>query len=108
VPPPAGLQPPPLWGDEEHVKALLGPHVDELRTTRRIFTMRYRSPEHFVEFFERHYGPTHKAFAALDEPGRAAFAADIVELVRGYDTIDDGTAVAIPAEYLEVVATRSD
>jgi SAM-dependent methyltransferase len=107
VPPPTGVRPPTLWGDEDHLRRLLGAHVDELRTERRIYTFRYRSPEHFIEFFERNYGPTHRAFAALDEGGRAALAEDIAALVRRHDRLGDGTAVAIPGEYLEVVAVRS-
>jgi ubiquinone/menaquinone biosynthesis C-methylase UbiE len=107
VPPPAGVRPPTLWGDEEHLRGLLGPHVDGLRAQRRTYTFRYRSPEHFVDFFEAYYGPTHRAFASLDDQGRATLREDIVELVRSYDRLGDGTAVAITAEYLQAVATRA-
>jgi SAM-dependent methyltransferase len=107
VPPPAGVRAPTLWGDEEHLRGLLGAHVDELRTERRNYTFRFRSPEHFVDFFEAYYGPTHKAFAALDDQGRAALRADIVELLRGYDRIGEGAPVAITAEYLEAVGARA-
>ena len=107
MPPPAGVRPPTLWGDEEHLRGLLGPHIDGLRTERRTYTFRYRSAEHFVDFFEAYYGPTHRAFASLDDQGRAALREDIVELVRSYDRLGDGTAVAITAEYLQAVATRA-
>jgi SAM-dependent methyltransferase len=108
VPPPAGVRPPTLWGDEDHLRGLLGADVDALRTERRTYTFRYRSPEHFVDFFEAYYGPTHKAFAALDDLGREALRADIVELVHSYDRLgDDDTAVAITAEYLQAVGTRA-
>jgi ubiquinone/menaquinone biosynthesis C-methylase UbiE len=108
VPPPAGVRPPTLWGDEDHLRGLLGTHVDALRTERRTYTFRYRSPEHFVDFFEAYYGPTHKAFAALDDHGRAALRAHMIDLVRSYDRLGDGddTAVAITAEYLQAVGTR--
>src|SRR5690606_39672501 len=33
--PPPGVQPPPLWGDEEHVAGLLGDRVVDLRAQRR-------------------------------------------------------------------------
>ena len=107
VPPPAGLTPPPLWGTEEHVRALLGDGVRGLRATRRSYTFRYRSPVHFVEFFRQHYGPTLKAFAALDDDGRAALADDIAALARRFDRLGGDGPVAVPAEYLEVVATRA-
>jgi hypothetical protein len=107
VPPPAGVRPPTLWGDEAHLRGLLGPHVDGLRAERRTYTFCYRSPEHFVDFFEAYYGPTHRAFASLDDQGRAALRTDIVELVRSYARLGNGTAVAITAEYLRAVATRA-
>ena len=107
VPPPAGLTPPPLWGTEDHVRALLGDGVSALRATRRSYTFRFRSPEHFVEFFREHYGPTLKAFAALDDDGRRALAEDIAALVRRFDRLGGDGPVAIPADYLEVVATRA-
>ena len=107
VPPPAGVRPPTLWGDEDHLRGLIGAQVDELRTERRSYSFRYRSPEHFVDFFEAYYGASHKAFAALDDLGRAALRADIIELVRSYDRLGDGTAVAITAEYLQALGTRA-
>ena len=107
VPPPAGVRPPTLWGDEDHLRGLIGAHVDELRTERRSYSFRHRSPEHFVDFFEAYYGASHKAFAALDDLGRAALRADIIELVRSYDRLGDGTAVAITAEYLQALGTRA-
>ena len=107
VPPPAGVRPPTLWGDEDHLRGLISAHVHELRTERRTYSFRYRSPEHFVDFFEAYYGPIHKAFAALDDQGRAALRADVVELVRSYDRLGDGAPVAITAEYLQAVGTRA-
>jgi SAM-dependent methyltransferase len=107
VPPPAGLQPPGLWGTEDHVRTLFGDGVRDLRAERRTYTFRYRSPEHFVDFFRTWYGPTHKAFAALDEGGRQALAADLAALVARSDRLAGENAVAVPADYLEIVATRA-
>ena len=107
VPPPAGLRPPPLWGNEEHVRGLMGDGVTDMWMTRRTYTFRFRSPEHFVDFFRTHYGPTHMAFAALDADGREALARDLTMLVRRFDRLGGDGPVAIPAEYLEVVATRA-
>ncbi len=106
VPPPAGLRPPPLWGTEDHLRALTGDRLTQMRVARRTYTFRNRSPEHFVEFFRTHYGPTHMAFAALDPKGQAALAEDMAALVRRFDRLGGDGPVAIPADYLEVVATR--
>src|SRR6476619_6333778 len=34
-PPPPGAQPPPLWGSEEHVRALLGDQVTDVTARRQ-------------------------------------------------------------------------
>jgi hypothetical protein len=64
-----------------------------------------RSPDDFASFFRDNYGPVHKAFGALDEPGRERFYDDLTALAREHDR-EEGPSVAMPAEYLEVVATR--
>jgi len=107
VPPPAGLAPPPLWGAEDHVRDLIGHGVRDLWARRREFTFRYDSPEHFTDFFRDNYGPTLVGFAALDPDGQESLAADIGALVRRFDRIGGDGPVAIPAEYLEIVATRA-
>jgi SAM-dependent methyltransferase len=106
VPPPAGLTPPPLWGTEDHVRGLLGDGVRDLRARRRHYTFRYESPEDFVDHFRTHYGPTLKAFEALPHEAQHALAHDMAALARRFDRTGGDGPVAIPAEYLEVVATR--
>jgi SAM-dependent methyltransferase len=107
VPPPAGLAPPPLWGSEDHVRDLLGDGVTTLRARRRLFTFRYEAAEEFTETFRTYYGPTVAAFAALPPEGRETLAADITALARRHNRLGGDGPVAIPAEYLEIVATRS-
>lgn len=107
VPPPPGLASPMRWGTEDGVRELLGAGVSELRAERRTYDFRFSSAEEFVDFFRTHYGPTLKAFEALDEAGRAALEGDLVALVRGADRLGDGGAVAIPSTYVEIVATRA-
>ena len=107
VPPPAGLQPPGLWGTEDHVRSLIGDGVEELRAERRTYSFRYRSAQHLVDHFRTYYGPTHKAFAALDADGQRALEADLTALVERSDRLTGEDAVAVPADYLQVVATRA-
>jgi hypothetical protein len=45
-----------------------------------------------------------KAFEALDDNGRGALAADLVDLARRWDQ-NHGGSIAIPATYLETVLT---
>lgn len=107
VPPPAGVASPLLWGTEEHVRALFGAGVEDVRTRRRHQVFRFDSPEAFTDLFREKYGPTRTAFAALTDEGRAALARDIGDLVRRFDRLGGDGPVAIPSEYLEVVATRA-
>jgi hypothetical protein len=107
VPPPAGVASPMLWGAEAHLRELFGGGITSLEVVERTFTFRFRSADEFVEFFRTWYGPTVKAFAALDADGRGALRRDLVALARRYDRIGDADAIAIPATYTEAIATRS-
>ena len=100
VPPPAGLRPPTRWGTEAGLRELFpGARV---RATRQVFAFRYRSPAHWLDVFRRYYGPTHRAFAALDAAGQDALAADLLALLaRRNDAGAD--SLVVPGEYLEAV-----
>jgi len=104
VPAPPGLDSPMLWGTDQHLSDLFGGAVAEARSVRRTFTLRFASAEDFVADFRSWYGPTVKAFEALNEDGRAALAADLAELAREWDR-NHGGSIAIPATYLESVLT---
>src|SRR5262245_29506263 len=103
VPPPPGLSPPMLWGTEAHLRDLFGESIAWLEVAERTFTFRHRSAEEFVEFFRTWYGPTVKAFAALEGPARESLERDLLELARRHDRLA-GDAIAIPATYVEAVA----
>jgi ubiquinone/menaquinone biosynthesis C-methylase UbiE len=105
VPPPAGLRPPTRWGTEEGLRELFGDRVDEVRSSRRTFDWRFASAQQYVTLFRTYYGPTLKAFQALDETGQQALERDLFAAVERFNRSDDGTLV-VPAEYLEFVATK--
>ncbi|MCW5655597.1 class I SAM-dependent methyltransferase [Hydrogenophaga sp.] len=105
LPPPAGLQPPSLWGVEAHLQKLFGDTAARIDATPRIFNFRYRSAAHFIDIFRTWYGPVHKAFAALPTDKAQALEHDLTELLERLNTA--GTAsLVVPSEYLEVVITR--
>lgn len=106
LPPPAGLRSPILWGTVEHLRALFGSGVTEIRAETRRYTFRYRSAQAYVDYWRTWYGPTIRAFASLDEAGGAALERDMLELVGRFNRATDGTMV-VPSAYLEVVATRA-
>jgi hypothetical protein len=59
-----------------------------------------------VEFFRQYYGPTNKAFAALNTNAQAALRRDLVELQTTHNVARMIGATRVAAEYLEVIATR--
>ena len=105
VPPPAGLKSPMLWGTEPHIVELFGPQAADIRTVRRQFNFRYRSPAHWIQIFRDFYGPTHKAFAALDASRQGKLEADLTALLGEWNTAGAGSLV-VPGEYLEVVIVK--
>jgi SAM-dependent methyltransferase len=100
VPPPAGVASPILWGTEQRLQELFQ-GARSLRVERRDFMFRYESVAHFIEVFRRFYGPTYKAFGALDEQGQAQLGGDLEQLAGEYNR--RSTAFVAPGEYLEVV-----
>jgi ubiquinone/menaquinone biosynthesis C-methylase UbiE len=105
VPAPAGVASPLLWGTEEHLLELFGTAVDTIESRERECVFRFTTAEEFVTFFRRWYGPTLKAFEALDASGQSALAADLVELAGRFDRNQDGGSISIPSTYLETVIT---
>lgn len=104
VPPMPGVRSPLLWGTSAHLQELF-PAATAIAHTPRHFAFRYRSPQHFVDVFRAYYGPTHKAFAALDAARQAALEADMLALLRK-SNVSGTTDLVVPAEYLETVVTR--
>src|SRR5436305_11594531 len=104
VAPPPGVASPLLWGTEDHLGTLFGSQVAHARSTKRVATFRFRSAEEYVDIFRRWYGPTLKAFAALDKNDQRKRADDLADLAREHDVHGTGD-VAIASTYLETVLT---
>ncbi|MFC7497358.1 MULTISPECIES: class I SAM-dependent methyltransferase [unclassified Nocardioides] len=104
--PPPGAQPPPLWGDPDHVSALFGDRVTDVQWERRQLPIdRFTGPEEFVEFFKTNYGPTLTAFRNLaDQPDRAAeLEHALLDLARG----EFQSRPSVGWEYLLFTARRA-
>jgi ubiquinone/menaquinone biosynthesis C-methylase UbiE len=105
VPPPAGLRSPIQWGTEQRLRELFGDTIAEIRIEKRHYTFRDRSPQAYVEYWRRYYGPTLKSFEAVGEAGREALESDLLDLIARFNRADDGTMV-VPNEYLEAVIVK--
>jgi SAM-dependent methyltransferase len=105
-PPPAGASPPPLWGDEDHVRRLLGDRVTDLVARRQTVRIgRFGRPEDFRGYFKDNYGPTIAVYRSLgaDSERIAALDTALDDLARRFGA-DGGT---MDWEYLLVTARRS-
>jgi ubiquinone/menaquinone biosynthesis C-methylase UbiE len=105
LPPPAGAKSPALWGTRARITEMFGASAASIKAEPRTFAFRYRSPQHFLDVFRTYYGPTLKAFAALEEGKRHEFASDLLALVGRMNRAEDGTMV-VRSEYLEIVIAK--
>ncbi len=106
VPPPAIMPAPVKWGDEETVRERFKDGISHLKLSRRLYPFRYPfPPSQVIEFFRTYYGPSHKAFAALDPEKQTALRRDLETLWAEHNSATDGTT-SLESEYLEVIAIR--
>jgi SAM-dependent methyltransferase len=104
TPAPAGLKPSVLWGTSERLAELFPGH--EINAAEQTFMFRYTSPEHWLHVFRTSYGPTNRAFAALEGERAVALEADILDLLERSNW-GGSNSLVIPGTYLEAVITRS-
>jgi ubiquinone/menaquinone biosynthesis C-methylase UbiE len=105
-PPPPGAQPPPLWGDEAHVRSLLGDRVADLELRREKAVIdRFADAAEFRDFFKTYYGPTVAVYKAIaGEPDKIAqLDRGLAELASQHD-LGDGR---MEWEYLLVTGRRA-
>ena len=106
-PPPAGAQPPPLWGSEAHLRDLFGAHVEPRTQERDVLVVTaFEHPRAFGEHFKARYGPTIAAQANARRNGRDQEFEETLD--RFCDEWNRGTtdAARFEMEYLLAVGTR--
>jgi SAM-dependent methyltransferase len=105
--PPPGAQPAPLWGNEDHVRALLGDQVTDVTARRQTLRVdRFTHPEAFRDYFKERYGPTIAVYRNISsDPARvSALDHDLAELARRND--HGARATVMEWEYLVLTARK--
>ena len=105
VAPPPGTASVLAWGDEAIVRERLE-NAASVRCVRRRITFEYPfSPAETVRLFREYYGPTVRAFGALDADRQRLMEQDLVALWQQHNLASDGTT-RVESEYLEVMVIR--
>jgi SAM-dependent methyltransferase len=109
VPPPPGVAPPILWGDDATVRQRLEPIFSNIQT--ELIPIDFdlpTSPAGAVDFFRKFFGPTQVAFNRLDPAGQAAFAAELESMWSTNNVAPDpANHTVIHNQYLQVTAIRT-
>jgi len=95
-PPPPGAEPPPLWGDEDHVLSLLGERITDMGVRRQTVTVdHFADPGAFRDYFKSRYGPAVNAYRGIAEHPDRVEALDraLAELAARHDRGIDTTVM---------------
>ncbi|HEU4342676.1 MAG TPA: class I SAM-dependent methyltransferase [Candidatus Binatia bacterium] len=107
VPPPQGMEPPVLWGDEATVCHRLSNGFTDIKFVRKYYPS-WSYPfdvAGVVEYFRTVYGPVKRAFSSLDHAGQQPLRGDLETVFSAHSGTKNGTTV-LQAEYLDVSAIR--
>jgi RNA polymerase sigma-70 factor, ECF subfamily len=105
-PPPPGVQPPPLWGVEEHAAEVFGAAGVTPSIERETVDFEFASVDEAVHHYADDFGPFVVARRMLEPEGRwDEFVAAFADLVTQFNAADDGTAT-IRSDYLVITVER--
>lgn len=106
-PDPEFVDPPLLWGDEDHVRELFEGTGITLDFRRDVSDIHHDSVTAAIDCYATKFGPVVLARRALEAEGRwQALRDDLVRLFERHNT-SDGTDVVLPAQYLVVQGRKA-
>jgi SAM-dependent methyltransferase len=105
-PPPPGVEPPPLWGLESHVRDVFEASGAQPAVARESVKFEFPSVVDAVHSYADDFGPFVTARTALEPQGRwQEFLDAFADLIRRFNTADDGS-VAVSSDYLLITVAR--
>lgn len=105
-PPPAFAEPPPLWGDPDHVAEVFGAHATDLRFLHGTLDMTFTSVDEAVHLYTERFGPLLVARELLEPQGRWQALVDDLRTFFAERTRPDGSTDLL-AEYLMSMGRRA-
>jgi SAM-dependent methyltransferase len=104
---PEYVDPPLLWGDEDHVRELFEGTGIELDFSHEVSDLHHDSVQKAIECYATWFGPVVLARRALESDGRwPALRDELIELFERHNT-SGGMRVVFPAQYLVIQGRRS-
>jgi hypothetical protein len=101
-PPPAGVQPAPLWGVESHVVEVFAAAGATPDVAREKVELTFASEQDAVDEYTNTFGPFVTARTMLEPQGRwPEFVQAFADIVQRFNLAADGTA-RIQGEYLQI------
>lgn len=103
--PPEAMQPPPLWGNEAHVRELFAGTGVRVEMEREVVNMGFGSVEAAVHTYTTEFGPLVVMAEMIEQQGRTEeLRADLASMFSEFEG-EDGQ-VSWPAEYLVVLGRK--
>jgi SAM-dependent methyltransferase len=106
APPPPGAQPPPLWGDERHVAALLGDRVGHMQARRQSVMIPFATGAGFRDYFKQRYGPTIAVYRNLSADDERVTELDRALAELGEQNLAATGTATMSWEYQLITAVR--
>jgi len=100
---PEGVEPPPLWGDRDHVRAALAPFEPEFSEASVVYT--FESPDAMEQFFNENFPPAVVLRKALPPDRIAELDQRVRETLDEFNEATDGS-LRVTADYLVTVVRR--
>ena len=105
-PPPSGVQPPPLWGVEDHVNEVFAAAGAAAEIAREICDLHFASEQEALDDYSTNFGPYVTARTVLEPQGRwPEFVEALADLIHRFAVTEDG-AIRIPSEYFLITVRR--
>lgn len=107
VPPPAGMPSPLLWANQDTVRERFGRSASLVRFATRTLSFRYPfGVSETIDLWLKFYGPTFKAYNALDDAGKEGLRRDLIRLWEQNNLATDGST-HVKSDYLEVLVFKA-